>query len=463
MIPRPWQSRAIEEIRQRYREHARRVVLVAPTGAGKSYVFAAVTAGAAAKGKRVVIAAHRVEICDQISAALDGMGVAHGRIAADRAQTREPIQVAMVQTLARRFTRVAEPDLFVIDECHHVVGRTYETIVGAWPNARVLGVTATPQRLDGRGLGEIFETMVIGPTVHELTEGGYLAPYQYLAPATTLDLRGVKTVAGDYARGELADALDRPSITGDAVAHFRKYLAPRSAIAFCVTVAHAGHVAAEFRAAGFAALSVDGSMAPHIRRERIAMIGDGRLDVLTSCAIISEGLDVPSVGGAILLRPTKSLALHLQQIGRCLRPKPDGSAAVILDHVGNVFAHGMPDADREWTLDGRKRGEAPPKTRRCDTCFRVFGATPGCERGDCPFRAAHGAADELATPEVRDGELAVVDAIAVAREQERRRREVAMAETVEELEKIRKARGYRPGWSYHVRQARERARARRSA
>ena len=303
----------------------------------------------------------------------------------------------------------------------------------------MLGVTATPERLDGRGLGEAFDTMVVGPSVRELIEGGYLAPFKYLAPPTRIDLSRVRTTAGDRRVNELADAMDQSIITGDCIEHYRAHTSDggRTAIAFCVTVSHAEHVAAAFRAAGITAASIDGRMDRQRRDTLLDGLRRGELKILSSCELISEGFDAPSVGGAILLRPTQSLGLYVQQVGRCLRVKPDGSPAIILDHVGNVRRHGLPDAERRWSLDarpGRERGAPDPRAM----------PRPGGAR-DAPGEVDGELQELIANPtwaagfdlhDQRPGML---------------RRLVALTGRDEaRLRAIQQARGYRAGWVWHV-------------
>lgn len=473
---RSYQESLVGAIRAGFARH-RRVLAVAPTGAGKTITFAYITAGAAAKGNAVYIVAHRAEIVAQISQALDAQGVRHGRIQPGHTMTDDPVQVAMVQTLARRLDRVPPPALLVVDECHHAVAGTWQRVTDAWPATKVLGVTATPARLDGRGLGNAFDTMVIGPLVRELIDGGYLAKFTYLAPPQQVDLSDIKTEMGDYALNQLADAMDKSIITGDAVGHYRDHLAGRPAIAFCVTVAHAEHVAAQFAEAGYRAVSVDGTMTREQRLDRIQGIGNGRYQVLTSCELISEGVDVPVVSGAILLRPTKSLGMYLQQVGRVLRPKPDGSAAVILDHVGNVHRHGMPDAERQWTLDTkRKKPVDPDPVAQCEVCYQCFASgKPGWRAlVECPDRYRDLAGGLrlpdgciLAVPEVAaregplhvDGKLEVITSTpAWAGGADISRGPLgpilAAARTPEQLAVIAKIRGYKRGWIQHILRAR---------
>jgi DNA repair protein RadD len=454
VTPRGRQEEFIGEIRSSFARF-RRVLFVAPTGFGKTFVFAYIAWLAAQKGSRVVIVAHRIEICDQICLALSRLGVRHGRIMQGHTLTDDQIQVGMIQTVARRIEKLPEPHLLVIDEAHHAVAGTWQKVAAAWSRSRQLGVTASPLRLDGRGLGAAFEHMIVGPAPAELIEAGWLAGFQYLAPPQQADLSSIGSRAGDYAIDELEDAMDRAIITGDAVSHYQKHLAGRPAIAFCVTVAHAEHVAQQFNQAGIRAASVDGAMDKSVRRDRIAAIGDGRLDVLTSCDLISEGTDIPSVAGAILLRPTKSLAMFLQQCGRVLRIKPDGSKAIILDHVGSVHRHGLPDEPRDWSLDAKKKKPKAPSVRTCTTCFRSFNAltaredAAGCETENCPILAVR--EKEPHEVEVVPGELHAVTADDLAHLRAGRLRDVLRGnETLAELQQIAKARGYKLGWAWRT-------------
>ena len=463
-ILRDYQQTLIAGIRQSFAGH-QRVLAVAPTGSGKTVCFAYITSGAAAKGNTVYIVAHRAEIVAQISVALDALGVRHGRIQPGHTRTDDPVQVAMIQTLARRIGKIPAPKLLVIDESHHAVASTYATVTAAWPGVKILGVTATPARLDGRGLGTAFDSLVLGPTVAGLIEAGHLAKFRYLAPPQQADLSHLRTVAGDFNIADMAEAMDKTLITGDAVGHYRDHLAPRAAIAFCVSVDHAQHVAEQFCAAGYRAASVDGRMGTAERLDRIQGIGNGQYQVLTSCELISEGVDVPVVGGAILLRPTKSLGMFLQQVGRVLRPKPDGSDAVILDHVGNVHRHGMPDADRVWTLDSKKK---KPKTdisiATCEVCFTAFASDrPGWKKtAECPRMVPPAGCileitegDGRLPPEQVDGQLEVITATpAWAFGRDIRKEPLAkilpFARTKEQLRAIAMARGYKVGWVHYV-------------
>ena len=381
---RPYQLQAVAEIRQAYQARHRSVLFVLPTGGGKTVLFSHITRETAARGNRVCILVHRAELLRQASASLDALDVPHGLIAANRSMDlSRPVQVASVQTLARRLHHIP-PDFFnllVIDEAHHSNAGTWARVLEHCRAARVLGVTATPIRCDGRGLGEWYSAMVLGPTPAELTEAGFLAPARVLAPPIGFDTSGLRRRMGDFDMSQAGQALQAGQAMGDCLSHYRRYLDGQTAIAFCCSVAHAEAVADLFQRNGVAAASIDGRMGPANREYLLAELGAGRLKVLTSCALIGEGVDVPSVAGCILLRPTQSVSLHLQMIGRCLRPQP-GKQAVILDHVGNVVRLGHHLEEREWTLEGtpKKDREKAPSVKVCPACFAAMPSA----RQTCP-------------------------------------------------------------------------------
>jgi superfamily II DNA or RNA helicase len=365
---RPYQTELITAIRLQYQLGHRKVLAVLPTGAGKTVCFAHIAQSASIKGNRVLILVHRAELLDQ---ACRSLPMPHGVIAANRAMDLSAaVQVASVQTLARRLHKLPRDffQLVIIDEAHHSNAGTWAKVLEHFHQAHLLGVTATPIRLDGRGLGEHYQAMVEGPSAAWLTDNGYLAPARVLAPPG-FDTTGLRKRMGDFDTREAEHRIG--TIMGDCLSHYRKHLDGQTAIAFCCSVAHAEAVASLFQCNGIPAASIDGSMTSQQRRDLLQALGTGRIRVLTSCSLIGEGVDVPSVGGCILLRPTASTSLHLQMIGRCLRPSPGKAAAVVLDHVGNTLRLGHHLEPREWTLDGlakRDRDKAP-SVKVCPQCF----------------------------------------------------------------------------------------------
>lgn len=459
---RPYQSQAVADLRAAFRSGARAPLLVAPTGSGKTVMFSAITQGAVARGRRVLILVHRRELIRQASSKLATAGVEHGIIAAGFPASEQSVQVASVQTLARRLERQEwQPDLIVIDEAHHAVAGTWSRVLSHWPDAYRLGVTATPVRRDGRGLGTMFDQLVLGPSVAALIEHQHLSDFRIYAPTAPCRLDSLPIRSGDFDSSAAAQALDKPSITGDAIGHYRKLAAGRSAIAFCCTAAHAEHVAAQFRAAGISAQTILGTTPIDEREQLIASFAGGSLQVLVSVDVISEGTDVPAAAVAVLLRPTQSEGLYLQQVGRVLRPAPGKPHALILDHVGNVHRHGFPDDHREWSLDdARKRGRggngAPaPSVRTCEQCFAAFKPAP-----ICPCCGADCAPDPRRALRQVDGELQElkrVNAQLRIEEQRKRRHQQGRARTLPELMAIAKQRGYSPAWAWKVHNARSRS------
>jgi superfamily II DNA or RNA helicase len=384
---RGYQTPCVEALRASYARGHRAPLLTAPTGSGKTHIIAAITASAAAKGRRVLVVAHRRELIRQASAKLTAAGVHHGIICAGFvAEPQATVQVASVQTLARRPNAllVPPPDLIVVDEAHHARAGQWRALLDANPNAKLLGVTATPARLDGRGLGVTaggcFDDLIIGPSIPQLIAEGYLAPTRIFAPPERLDLSDVRMRGGDYDLADLERAIGSGRITGDCIEQYRLYADHQPAIAFCVSVQHAAGVAQRFRDAGYRGVCVHGGTPTAERDAAIAGLADGSVEVLASCDLISEGLDVPAVGAVILLRPTKSLVLYMQQVGRGMRPAPGKSALIVLDHVNNVLAHGLPDLERRWTLAGIANDPEPisePARQGSGGCPRFITEEPG--------------------------------------------------------------------------------------
>jgi DNA repair protein RadD len=438
---RPYQQALIDQIRLQYQLGHRKVLAVLPTGAGKTVCFSHIAQSAARKGNRVLIAVHRQELLDQARRSLP---MAHGLIAANRSMDlSHAVQVASVQTLARRLHKLPRDffQLVVIDEAHHSNAGTWAKVLDHFQSAHLLGVTATPIRLDGRGLGEHYQTMVEGPSAQWLTDNGYLANARLLAPPG-FDSTGIRKRMGDFDTKEAEQRVG--TIMGDCLSHYRKHLDGQTAIAFCCSVAHAEAVASLFQCNGIPAASIDGTMDAATRRQLLQDLGTGRIKVLTSCALIGEGVDVPSVGGCILLRPTASTSLHLQMIGRCLRPSPGKAAAVVLDHVGNTLRLGHHLEPREWTLDGiaKRDREKAPSVKVCPACFAAM-ASQARQCVECGHKFA---------PEVR--ELKQVEGELVEMQARQRKREQGKAQTLEELRQLAQRRGFKRGWAERVYQAR---------
>jgi DNA repair protein RadD len=443
---RPYQIRDIERLRRSFAAGHRAPLYQLPTGGGKTVIFCEVTRRVWESGHRVLIPVHRRELVHQTADKLRRVGVPFGIIAAGFPASPDlPVQVCSIATAIRR--DIGKFDLIIPDEAHHCRAQMWQTLFEMQSGARRLGVTATPERLDGKGLDDVFDDLICGPSIAELIEDGYLAPARYFVPPTQLDLTRLRTQAGDWVASQLAERVDRTTITGDAIEQYRKYANHQPAIVFCATVAHAQHVAAMFCEAGYRAASVDGSMSMTERDRLIGGLATGEIEVLTSCDLISEGLDVPVVGALSLLRPTKSMVIHYQQIGRGMRPAPGKEYLVVLDHVGNIRRHGRPDEPRAWSLKGAEKkvnGEAPQKI--CPQCYCANAANAlKCEHCGFAFEKPRPA------PTIVPGQL-----VEAAKSQMpglknmSYPRALRWAGTSEHrLQLVARARGYKPGWVYY--------------
>jgi len=454
---RPYQERGACAIRQAFADGRRAPLYVAPTGSGKTALFSAIAHGAAAKGNQVLILSHRVELVDQISEALTRSGTEHGFIAAGYPAHQRQCMVASVPTLVRRLDKTSEPQLVVIDEAHHARAGTFETVLKHWPRARRIGFTATPIRASGEGLASMFDCLILGPTVAELTPQ-YLAPARVFAPPT-IDTSGLHTSMGDYVAREAEAAANKPSVIGDALAHYRRHVDGLPALAFCVSVKHAEDVAAQFRSAGYAAVSLKGGMDRQIRRDALADFRAGRINLIASCEIFSEGVDCPGVHAGIFLRPTQSLGLWRQQVGRILRPCEGKSHAWIFDHAQNSLRFGLPTDEPVWQLtydEATRKKKASIAARVCPACFAASSMRAlRCSNCGEPFPVK-----PRTLLEERDGELVEVTPEMLARKMERR--EQGRAQSLEQLREIARRKGYAPTWADHVWRAREAKRRERA-
>ena len=297
-------------------------------------------------------------------------------------------QIMMVQTASRRLEKLRTPDLIITDENHHSKATGYRKIYDYFKNAYRVGVTATPVRLDGSGLIDVNDDLIIGVSAKWLIANQFLAPYDYYAPDIA-DLSGLKTKMGEFVTKDSETALNKPKIYGDIIKYYRKYADGVKAICYCVSVAHSLKMAEEFQNAGIPAEHLDGETPKEKRSQIIEDFRKGEIQILCNVDLISEGFDVLDCGCVIMLRPTQSLTLYIQQAMRCMRYQPQ-KRAIILDHVGNYSRHGMPDDDREWTLEGnpKKHGqkllaEKDLQTVQCENCYGVF--VPETSPAVCPY------------------------------------------------------------------------------
>ena len=433
---REYQQKAIDEAREAFRIH-RAVLFQLPTGGGKTVTASTVVHGAAQKRNRVWWLTHRRELASQASRTFYDLGIPHGLVQAGGiTDANALVQVASIQTIARRLDKLPEPALIVFDEAHHIGAAQWDTVFNHYPRAKILGLTATPWRLDGQGLGRWFGQMINGPTVRQLIDEGSLCDFRLFAPSVP-DLASIATVGGDYQKGALAQAMDRPAIVGDAIGHYRALCAGKRAVVFAAGVSNSQNIVAQFNAAGIPAEHVDGSMDAQSRDAIVDRFRRGETLILSNADLFGEGFDVPAIEAVILLRPTKSLSLYLQQVGRALRPMAGKDVAIILDHAGNSLRHGLPDDLREWSLEDRekraKREGLDTPVKQCTECFFVYRPAPKCP---CCGYAPPVTARELEQIEGTLQEVTRVEPRAKFREQGR-------ANTLEDLIELGRQRGYK--------------------
>lgn len=452
ITPRDYQLDGVNDIRTHYINGNRAVLYVLPTGGGKTVTFTYITQKSIANGSTVWIIAHRKELINQASRTLTNFGVSHGVIHPKfTPDFQSKVQVASVQTLVNRMGKYPKPDLIIIDEAHHATAGTWRKVIESNPQAKILGVTATPERSDGVGLGDVFDSIVVGPQIYDLINDGYLVEPIIYKPPMLANLDNVKRHKSDFVRDDLAMAMNKPKITGDAIDHYKKHAFGLPAIVFTANVQHAKDVAQQFRNAGFAFYAVDGSMDDKDRDFLMSNLGTQSVMGLVSCDLISEGTDIPAVGCIINLRPTHSLSLYLQQIGRGLRTIEGKNHCIILDHVGNTIRHGLPTFHRNWSLEGRtkrKRSSASEANILITTCTKCY--FTGLKFTICP-----GCGEHIPKPETReikqvDGELERVQD-----EKFQFKKRVHQARTRDELMAIAREKGYNIGWVNRIMEARE--------
>ncbi len=379
---RDYQKNAINLVRESYRNGFKSPLLVLPTGGGKTICFSEIARSAESNNKKILILVHRAELLYQASNKLSQFGLRHGRISPEFIPSYyENIQLASVDTIIKRLDHINKPDLIIIDEAHHVLkNNKWGKVAEKFNDSKLLGVTATPVRTNGEGLGVnesgFFDDIIIGSSVKELMELEFLCPAIYYAPPSQINFNNIKIKAGDYDLKGLSCETNKPDITGDAINHYLNLSNNKPAIAFCVDKKHAEDVARQFNSAGINSEFIHGSLSSSERKRKIEALANGEIRVLTSVNIISEGTDIPVVTTAILLRKTKSLSMHLQMIGRVLRPFSGKRNAIIIDHVANTIEHGFAESERKWSLKGIKKSkkniEFSQPISQCNKCYYVY-------------------------------------------------------------------------------------------
>lgn len=362
---RDYQQELINDVRQSYLKGNKSPCIVLGCGGGKTVVFAYMAKQSQDKGNTVWFLVHRKELLDQTIATFDKFGI-----------ERKTIHIAMVGTVSRNINKYPKPDFIIFDECHFSAAKTWRRIIDSFPDAKLAGLTATPTRLDGKPLGDIYDDLVEGESIKSLIEKDYLAPYKYYAPSVA-DLSTLKKKRGDFDKGQAEEILSTKAVFGDVIKHYKHYADGKQSICYCSTIKHSKMMAEEFQEVGINAIHFDGDTPKKEREQIINDFREGKITILCNVDLISVGFDMPDVDCCILLRPTDSTALYIQQACRALRYR-EGKTAIILDHVNNYERHGLPDDKREWSLGDKfekpKRflEDGTLKIKQCQNCFGVF-------------------------------------------------------------------------------------------
>ncbi len=452
---RPYQDAVVANYREAVTSAVRRVLIVAPTGAGKTVIATAIIAEATQDRRRVLFLAHRRELIVQASRKLHAAGIDHGILLPGYTpRAGEPVQVASIATLHARAVRsssidLPDADVIVLDEAHHARAKTYKKLLDAYPDAVIVGLTATPCRGDGRGLGNTFQKMIECPGVAELIKDGYLVPTKVYAPSRP-DLTGVKVERGDFVESQLAVRMDKSELVGDVVTHWIRLAQRRPTVVFATGVQHSVHIRDEFRRAGVLAEHIDG-VTPTEERDRIlSQLAAGKIELVSNAQVLCEGWDEPSVSCLVLARPTRNLGLYRQMVGRVLRPSAGKVDALILDHAGATFLHGFAEDPVEWSLSEDRLAENKAHTSRGTPRAPALTTCPECDAvrmqgqpcGACGWRPQ----PRAASVQVQDGELGEVDraskAVQAIRADARERTKFHAM-----LLWIGREKSYKPGWA----------------
>jgi superfamily II DNA or RNA helicase len=334
---RDYQAELLDRLQDLWATGTKRVLLQLATGGGKTICLATVIDRALAMGQTCLVVVHREELLTQTIAKVKAItGQDSGIIkAGHKPDHASAVQVASVQTLVNRLDQYPNFDVLILDECQHSNSQTWRKVTDHFSNSLLLGVSATPIRMDGSGFRDIFDTLISGITMADLIAQGHLSEYKYYAPANGLNLEGLRTRCGEFTRESIEAANSAIEVAADCLKAYQDYLWGKQTLVFAVSVAHSREIASSFSAQGIPAAHLDGRDDPSVRSATMEAFRTGTIRVLSNCALFTEGLDVPGIEAVILARPTKSLGLWLQMVGRTLRPSPGKDHAIIIDLGGN--------------------------------------------------------------------------------------------------------------------------------
>ena len=399
-------------------------------GSGKTAIASFIAKQMSKKGKQLLFLVHRQELESQTWETFSKFNI-----------TDENIKVGMVITVSHRLEKY-NPDVIICDECNFALAKTWRTVLEAYPNAIRIGLSATPVRLSGEPMGDIFDDIIEVIPEAELIKMGYLSDYDYYAPKVQFDISEIKNKGSDYNAKDIERILSKPKIYGDVISHYKKLADGRKTIVYCATIQHSMETAEQFRSAGYNAMHFDGNTPDNERKDIIERFKNDEIKILCNVDLISFGFDCPDCDCVILLRPTQSTALYIQQSCRCLRFK-ENKRAIILDFVGNVHRFGMPTDKRTYSLEGKVKStnvNAEPDilARQCRQCLKVYSGTSPI----CPYCGADNGRTKKQIEQDEKAELERIEAV----QKREKRKEVGMAKTKSDLIRIAKERHYKMGW-----------------
>ena len=443
------QEEFVYKLRRSVQAGNKSILGVASPAFGKTIVAAYITHSANEKtGASVWFLVHRKNLLRQTSQSFWANHIEHGLITSGKRRSTQAIQVGTIGTAYSRMATLTPPKILFIDEAHLAKGNMFESVI-TWAResgSLVIGLTGTPERLDGKALGDVFEDLIEARSTSWLMEQGRLSSYDIYTTPLMPDLSEVKRAGGDYNREQLEQAMDKGDLLGDAVSHWRKLANGMITVVYCVSVKHSKHTAEAFNNAGIPAVHVDAKTTEAELKEACLGLASGKYKILCNCELVIEGFDLSAQVGqnitiecCMLLRPTQSLARYLQMVFRALRAKP--KPAIILDHAGCVLKHGLPDDERSWTLEGKKKGkrkaddeEPDIHIHQCKSCFHIFKAGVS----ECPKCGEPVEVRKRAELKVVDGDLVKVDMEAIKRE---RKQQQGKARDLSDLVKVGYSRG----------------------
>lgn len=430
---RDYQKELIIDIIESMKRGNRKIMVQSPPRSGKTVVMAYIAKNATDKNKKVLFFSHRKEINEQVIATFE-----RGDVNLDN------VTIGTVGSLVKKLDKLPKFDVILVDEAHHIKAKQYQIILNYFKDATQLFFTGTPIRLDGAGFHDLADDIVLGKSVKWLQENGNIAPFKYYAPSL-IDTTNLKKRGGEFTKKSVDDTMKRV-IYGDVIRHYEKLAKGKQAIVYTHSVEASENVSNTFNEHGYSSIAISGKTPPEERERAMRAFRDGELTIMVNCELFTEGIDLPNVDVCIMLRPTQSLSLYLQFAMRALNPR-EGKTAIIIDHVGNVDRHGLPNDDREWSLSGvskqkQKAKLGEPTTRTCDECYATFWSAericPLCGHENQPTKEEIEILREIELEERRQAINDKVETFVTSDQ----------CQTIAELQAFAKQHRYKPGWVF---------------